>query len=132
MYNGVYTKDQYAYMYDTMFKWVRLKVEGQSIGERLRKSGILHIALYGINDFGRLVYEDVKKDVCVDAFIDRRARETPIVEGVKVLIPEETKSLPLECFVLVTAEFFFNDITETLLQYGFDLDKIISIAMVLA
>ena len=59
MYNGVYTSEQYAYVHDTLIKWLDLKVHGKTLGSCLIDKGVKKVAVYGINDFGRMVCDDI-------------------------------------------------------------------------
>lgn len=132
MYNGVYTIEQYAYMNDTLTKWLARKVAGESLGDRLRELQVGKVALYGINGVGKLVYEDVKKSgVPIACFVDRRAQSFPDgYDGLPVLGLEGVARLDEDCYVLVTPEYFFYDIMNDLLEGGIPLERIISLAMV--
>ena len=130
MYNGIYTKEQFAYNYDVIKKWLELKVYGDSLGDRLKIKGIDCVAIYGANDIGKMAYEDIKQDIIVKVFIDKKAREIPNIDGIDVIVPSDTKTLPNDCYVLVTPEYFFKDIAEVLLLNGIREDNIVSLAMV--
>ncbi len=132
MYNGIYLKDQYAYIYDSLFKWMTLKVNGKDLGVQLREKGTIRAAVYGCNDFGKLVYEDIKKTVCVQAFIDKRATDVKVVDKIEVILPQSAIKLPEDCYIIITPEYYFREISEDLLTYGIREDRLISIAMVLA
>ena len=130
MYNGVYTIEQYAYLYDTLVKWVRAKVNGESIGERLKGHGINKVVLYGINDFGLIVYDDIKDFVDVVAFIDKKADGSDSIAGKKMYGLEIVKELPKDCVFLITPEYYFKEILEDLSELGISTDRMISVSMV--
>ena len=133
MYNGVYTIEQFAYAHDTLAKWLDMKVHGDSLGSRLENRGIKRVAVYGTNDFGRLVYDDIKSDVEVEAFVDRKAADSLItIDGVKALPPNGVEVLSSDCYVLVTPEYYFREISEELSRCGISDERIISIAMVVS
>lgn len=131
MYNGIYQKEQYAYLYDTLTKWLKLKSEGGSLGKRLIEKGIEKVAIYGVNGLGESVFHDIK-DLRVEiiCFIDKNADYFQGKKnGLTVLNLEQLELLPEECYVLVTPEFFFNEIMADLLDRGISLERIISLSM---
>ncbi len=130
MYNGVYTIEQFAYVHDTMTKWLDLKIKGKSLGDKLREKGIARVAVYGINEVGRMTYEDIRSDIPVEAFIDRRANEVNGINGIEVLSPVDVDMLPPDCYILVTPEYYFREIAEVLSDSGIREERIISLAMV--
>ncbi len=133
MYNGVYTIEQFAYIHDTLMKWLDMKVHGESMGKRLLDKGIRKVAVYGINDFGKLVYDDIKTEVDVETFVDKKAEDSPmVIEGKKVLSPKGAGVLSPDCYILVTPEYYFREISEELSQYGISDERIVSIAMVVS
>ena len=74
MYNGVYTIEQYAYMHDTLMKWLKNKISGKSLGQRLLEMDISKVAIYGANELGKMVYNDIKESgVLVECFVDKNA-----------------------------------------------------------
>lgn len=132
MYNGVYTIEQYAYMNDTLTKWLARKVDGAGLGDRLQELGIQKLAIYGINGIGKLVYQDIKQaKIPISCFVDKRAQNYPNgCEGLPVLGLNQLSQLDDDCYVLVTPEYYFYDILQDLLEGGIPLERIISLAMV--
>lgn len=132
MYNGVYNKEQFAYLYDTLVKWVSVKVQGGSLGDNLRTRGIERVALYGVNGLGVQAYQDVTgSGVEVVCFIDKNAERCGTEQyGVPVLSLSQLDRVPENCYVLVTPEFFFREIMEDLLEGGILPERIISLSMV--
>ena len=132
MYNGIYNKVQFAYMYDTLVKWLTARVQGGSLGENLRVRGIGRVALYGINGLGAQVYQDLAEaGMEVVCFIDKNAgRFGGEKDGLPVLNLFQLEQVPKDCCVLVTPEFYFQEIMEELLQGGIPLERIISLSMV--
>ena len=68
-------KEKFAYLYDSLIKWIQLKQLGSSIGDRLKKKNVNIIAIYGANEFGQMVYKDVCNSVEVICYIDKKAKE---------------------------------------------------------
>lgn len=132
MYNGVYNKEQYAYMYDTLVKWLTAKIQGGSLGENLLAKGIGKVALYGISGLGELVYRDVKDSGAeVVCFIDKNAGRYGVEkDGLAVLNLEQLEQVPAEAYILVTPEYFFREIMTDLSDRGIPLAHIISLSMV--
>lgn len=133
MYNGVYNKEQYAYMYDTLTKWLAARIRGGSLGEMMLAKGIRKVALYGVSGLGELVYDDIRASgVEILCFIDKNAdRYSGKKDGLAVLNLEQLGQLPQDCFILVIPEYFFREIMDDLLNRRISLENIISLSMVL-
>lgn len=131
VYNGVYDIEQFAYIQDTLMKWISDKIAGQSLSDKLIEKGVFDIAIYGIHELGKLVYKDIKgSQIQVNYFIDKRASEYPKgYQGVPVVRLEQLLEGDIKGFILVTPEFYFHDILQDLIKKGIPLEKIITIAM---
>lgn len=136
MYNGVYTAEQYAYMHDTLQKWLSGHIKGESLGDRILAKGIDCIAIYGVSGLGQMAYDDIVSRVRIVNFIDKRADKyskgyrTSDGRIVSVLSLAQLQQLPKECFVLVTPEYYFYEIMDDLSERGIPLERIISLSMV--
>lgn len=133
MYNGVYDKEQFAYLHHTLRKWLRLRLEGGGLGDRLYWAGFRTMAVYGAGGLGEEVLLDLKDSpVEVCCLIDRRAAEYPEgLDGLPVLDIEAYSASPSGDVVLVTPEYYFREITKDLIKAGIPLERIISLAMAL-
>lgn len=132
MYNGVYDKEQFAYLHHMLRKWLRLKLEGGSLGDKLYQTGVRSAAVYGVGGIGEEVLLDLAPiEVC--CLIDRRAAEYP--EGLKGLPVRDIaayRSAPVGDIVLVTPEYYFREIAESLTAAGIPAERIVSLAMALS
>ncbi len=133
MYNGMYDKEQFAYLYHTLRKWLCLKLEGGSLGNKLHQSGVQSIAVYGIGGLGEEVLLDLSRSpVEVCCLIDRRATEYPEgLNGLAVLDIEGYSASMSGDIILVMPEYYFREIAEDLTKAGVPLERIISLAMAL-
>lgn len=133
MYNGVYDKEQFAYLHHTLRKWLRLKLEGGGLGDRLYRAGFRSAAVYGAGGLGEEVLLDLNNSpIEVRCLIDRRAAEYPEgLNGLPVLDIETYTASPSDDIVLVTPEYYFREIAEDLTKAGIPLERIISLAMAL-
>lgn len=131
MYNGVYNKEQFAYMYDTLTKWLTIKVQGGSLGENLYARDVQKVAIYGVSGLGELVYLDIQNsEVEVICFIDKNAERYGSEKyGLAVLNLEQIGQLSEDTYVLVTPEYYFLEIMNDLLNRGISLERIISLSM---
>jgi hypothetical protein len=131
MYNGVYTAETYAYMHDTLMKWLKGKLTGESLGEKLLQKNISKVAVYGANELGQMVCRDVESAVTVVGYIDKNKDKFQGMPGaMQVFGLEQLELLPADCYVLVTPEIFFREIMEDLTDRGIGMERIISLAMV--
>lgn len=133
MYNGIYNKEQYAYLYDTLTKWLNVRIRGGSLGENMRAKGIERVALYGVNGLGEQAYRDIKASgIEIVCFIDKNgSRCGAEKEGVPVFSLEQLEQVPEKCYILVTPEYYFREIMTDLLDRGISLERIISLSMLL-
>lgn len=132
MYNGVYTIEQYAYMHDTLLKWLKNKINGKSLGQKLLEMDVCKVAIYGANELGKIVYNDIKEsDVWVECFVDKNAdKYSSSIEGVPVITPSEISLLGEASYVLITPEYYFYEILTDLRKKGIAQERIISLAMI--
>lgn len=132
MYNGVYDKEQFAYLHHVLRKWLRLKLEGGSLGDKLYRAGVRSAAVYGISGLGEEVLLDLSPiEVC--CLIDRRAEEYPDgLTGLPVLDIAVYSAAPVGDIILVTPEYYFQEIEGALTAAGIPADRIVSLAMALS
>lgn len=132
MYNGVYDKEQFAYLHHTLRKWLRLKLEGGSLGDKLYQAGVRSAAVYGVGGLGEEVLLDLSPiEAC--CLIDRRAAEYPAgLKGLPVLDLAAYSASPAGDIVLVTPEYYFREIAEALTAAGIPAERIVSLAMALS
>ncbi|MGP1568845.1 nucleoside-diphosphate sugar epimerase/dehydratase [Peptoanaerobacter stomatis] len=132
MFNGIYDEKQFAYLYDMTKKWLELKMKGKSLGNILSFNNIKNVFIYGINGFGELTYDDIKdSNVKINAFIDKRADEyINGYKGIDVLFPDSDLN-KFEDYIIVTPEYYFNEILNDLVKNGVSIDRIISLSMIL-
>jgi NADH/NAD ratio-sensing transcriptional regulator Rex len=134
MYNGIYNKEQYAYVYDTLIKWLEIKIQGGGLGKKMLEKSIQKVALYGVNGLGKLFYQDIKDyGVEVTCFIDKNAeRYEKNKDSLVVLNLNQLEQLEKDCYIIVTPEYYFQEIMLELLNRGISLERIISLSMVVS
>ena len=131
MYNDIYDKEQFAYVYATLCKWLALKISGGSIADALRRQGINTVALYGVGGLGEYAYSDLKNSgVEVVCFADRRFEDFPNgIDGIAVYAPN---AIPADADrILVTPVYYFQQILSDLLESGVAPERIISLSMLM-
>ncbi len=133
MYNGVYDQEQFAYMYDTLTKWLNVKINKGSLGKCLINKNINKIYIYGLGNIGKMAYDDiVTEQVEVKSFVDKKYKKyVDGYKGIQVIGIEKLGELDEDTYILVTPEYYFNDILNDLREGGIPLDKIITIPMVI-
>lgn len=132
MYNGVYTVENYAYMHDTLIKWIKLHVSGVTLGDRLHSFSITHVAIYGANELGNMVCADITGTVRVEAYIDKfPQRYADSIDNIKVIGLERIHELCEDCYILITPEMYCREIMDDLLAYGIQMKRIISLSMLM-
>ena len=133
MYNGIYDKERFAYLNHTLERWLKLKISGESLGDKLVSAGVKTVAVYGIGGIGEMVLLDLSASaVKVVGLIDKRAAEyTNNDYGVPVADIATYSRNIVGDIVLVTPEFYFRQIFEELKSAGVPSNKIVSLAMAL-
>ena len=119
-------------MHDTLMKWLKNKISGKSLGQRLLEMDISKVAIYGANELGKMVYNDIKESgVLVECFVDKNAdKYSSSAEEIPVIKPSEISLLEKESYVLITPEYYFYEILTDLREKGITQERIISLAMI--
>lgn len=133
MYNGIYEKERFAYLHHTLERWLRLRIAGIGLGDKLAQAGVCSVAVYGIGGLGELVLADLKESpVRVACLIDRRAADYPDgLDGIPVVDIAGYAAAPVGDIILVTPEFAFRSIAEDLIEAGIPMERLVSLAMAL-
>ncbi len=61
--------------WEILDRWMWLRERKVRLAEYLLQEGVQKIAVYGCAVLGRMVYEEIKKDIAVQYFIDRNAND---------------------------------------------------------
>lgn len=132
MYNGIYDVEQFAYMYDVHQKWLKRKIiDRESLADILLNKGITKVAIYGLGEIGKLVYEDVaSSDIQVTAFIDKKLGEAGgSWKSIPIIGIDNIGQIGNDAFILITPEFYFVEIIEDLQKAQIPLERVISLSM---
>jgi hypothetical protein len=135
MYNDIYNKEQYAYTYGTLLKWLYLKIAGKNTASFFGYHGIRRIAIYGISGLGELLYKDLcSTNIEICFFIDKKYDE--YIYGYSELpvigIDSIKDKIDMIDTVVVTPVFYFNEISDVLYKAGVPYKKILSLNMVVS
>jgi hypothetical protein len=133
MYNDIYSKEQYAYERNTLLKWLTNSISGKRSIRFFHENEFKKIVIYGVRGFGELFYQEMQdSDIEIVCFADRDFGNYPHgINGIPVFSVDE---LHLKSFdaVVVTPTFYFKEILSTLSNHNIDLDKIVSLNMVVS
>lgn len=135
MYNDVYLKDQYAYSYSLLTKWLKLKIEKKSSADFFAKNNINKIGIYGVSGFGGLLFDELKgTNVKTIFFVDKKHLDWKQgYYGISVLgLSEIKRHIDKVDALVVTPVYFFNQILDDLLKENIEQNKIISLSMVVS
>lgn len=97
----------------TVIKWMENKNKGFNIGNYLLEHGYKRIAIYGLGDIGKLLYEELKEtDIKVVCFSDRNYESMEVIEEkIKVVSPDNIKDVDV---VVVTPMVSYDEIVAML------------------
>ncbi len=114
------TNSRYVMYYKVLTQWLKNRNKGIKADEFLKKQKISSIAIYGIGEMGKLLYEELKNtEIKVDYFIDKKADGNLLEDiGVKIVkVAEVAAEKPVEAIV-VTPIYDFNTIEDMLYDMG--------------
>lgn len=133
MYNDIYNKEQYAYERNTLFKWLALSINGTKLDRFFLENCFQKIVIYGVRGFGELFYQEMREsNIEIVCFVDRDHASYPEgIDGIAVRSITDLEMMDYDV-VVVTPTFFFNDILNDLLNNNIDLNKIVSLNMIVA
>lgn len=115
-------KNKIESYFSVLDKWLTIKEQGKCLNQYFRKNNVRTIGIYGYGVLGRHLAEELYgSDVDVRCIIDRKVSD--ISYNIKVVKPEEEiQGLDM---IVVTAYYFWDEITELLKQKG--IDQIVSL-----
>lgn len=132
MYNDIYDKEHFAYMYSTLTKWLKLKIDGGDLSQQINKIGVNNVALYGAGIIGELVLSELLHfDTRINCIIDRCYADYPNgINHIPVIGINQLSEFDYDA-VIVTPVYHFQAILTDLIKGGTDPIKIISLSMLL-
>lgn len=124
----------YKLYYNITNKWLKNKNNNILIEKYLLSKNINNIAIYGIGELGKRLYEELKSSkINVLCFIDRNANNDDMNDyNINVINLNEVKNIEKIDAIIITPMYAFESIKKSLLETGincniiFDLDEIIS------
>ncbi|MCD6346287.1 MAG: hypothetical protein J7L96_02580 [Bacteroidales bacterium] len=133
MYNDIYNKEQFAYERNTLLKWLTLSINDKKPDCFFHKNGFQKIVIYGVRGFGELFYNQIRKSTIeIVCFADRDYANYPAgIDGIAVRSLTGLQTTDFDV-VVVTPTFYFNDILTDLTNNKIDLNKIVSLNMVVS
>jgi hypothetical protein len=133
MYNDIYNKEQFAYERNTLLKWLTLSINDKKLDRFFHENDFQKIAIYGLRGFGELFYSEIRKSTIeIVCFIDRDYANYPEgIDGIAVRSITDLKTMDYDVIV-VTPTFYFDDILKDLINNQVDLNKIVSLNMIVA
>lgn len=103
--------------YNLTLCWLRKRAQGKRISDYLERNHLQKVAIYGINDVGRCLYEELRKSpVQVMYLIDRNGADIPFEVSVEVHKPEDELN-GIDC-VIVAALLSYRNIERQLKDRG--------------
>lgn len=103
--------NKYTFNFNYSCKWIRLLQEGKSLARYFIDNQIEEVAIYGMGELGKRLYEDLRmSNVKVTYVIDRDKNLQS--ENYRLLSPE-SEFPPME-LIIVTAAFEFEEIEKKL------------------
>lgn len=105
--------------YRVLTRWLDRKIEGKSISEWLIGQGFRSVAIYGYAEIGRLLHRELSVSdnrLEVKYVLDKKKFDH-VDLGIKPIPPQYCVDRPDA--VIVTADFYFDEIRNELLDLGF-------------
>lgn len=106
--------EKHVMYYNLLNQWILLKNKNISIAQLLKERGINNIAIYGMGEIGKRLYEELKKsDIDVKYGIDNNPNKNNINIDVIAL----SDNLPKVDAIIVTAVFDYDVIYSNIRSY---------------
>lgn len=97
--------------------WLRKRAQGRKISDYLERNHLQKVAIYGINDVGKCLYDELMhSSVQVMYLIDRKGSDIPFEVSVEVYKPEDELE-ETDC-VIVAALLSYRNIERQLKDKG--------------
>lgn len=110
----VHKDEKHVMYYNLLNQWILLKNKNISIAQLLKERGINNIAIYGIGEIGKRLYEELEKsDIGVKYGIDNNPNKNNINIDVIAL----SDNLPEVDAIIVTAVFDYDVIYSNIRSY---------------
>lgn len=104
-------KEKFSHYFGLLDKWLLLKENGETIGNKLKSMGIFSILVYGYGAIGKHLIADLSNsDIKILGVIDKRKDRLKI--NYPAYLP--TDRLPVCDAVIVTADYYFYEIEKAL------------------
>jgi hypothetical protein len=102
--------------YEVMLKWMYCECYGRGVEQWLLQEKIRRIAIYGVGDFGSLLYRKLKgSDVQVDCFVDRYSKALHYgLEEIEIIPPDRLKERKGIDLILISALVSAQEIKQEL------------------
>lgn len=126
-------KEQNAFGYPILFRYLNNKVRGKEIAEFFRCNQYRSVSIYGLGlhyNLGELLYEDIKHtDIEVKYFIDKYlwGKYPDGISGIPVVSPQKLPYLEPVDVIVITPVFYSNEIMDELTFIGIEAEKIITL-----
>ncbi len=97
--------------YELLNRWVWVINQKKTLAEYFIKNSIKNIAIYGLGELGKRVYEElVKTDINIICFIDKKAEHIKLYQGKQVIWLDRKDILTGIEVIVVTPVYDFYDI----------------------
>ena len=123
-------RERYMYSFLTVEQYLKRKCRGDDISKVFSDNNYRSVAIYGAGELGICLYQDLKNsDVKVDCFIETDASafknsgfEVPVIS---------VKEISAKCkadVIVISPIYYCNQIIDSLLKYGWPLEKIMNLS----
>ena len=99
----------------TMKRWLENRNAGKTFADYFCECGYKEIAIYGIGDIGRLLYEEIRdSDITVKYFADRNGEGIHEWDGIPVVTVSDIPDMPEVDILVITPVGHYGGISESL------------------
>lgn len=108
---------------DMAYEWLTLSVQHKTISSYFQVRGITKIAIYGIAEFGQILFKQLQhiEGIDVVGFIDRTANDNRFCCGLQVYLPEEVPNIEDLDMIVVSAIVAYDSIVKTMVKIKADI-----------
>lgn len=99
-------------------RWLENKNVGKTFAEYFQQCGYETIAIYGVGDLGRLLYEEIKNSkIRIKYFVDRNGEGIHEIDGIPVIILKQIDEMEAVDILVVTVPQIYDMVAKILAQH---------------
>ena len=124
-------RERYMYSYLTVEQYLKKKCSDEDIAKVFYDNDYKSVAIYGAGELGECLYKDLKDSaIKVECFVETSNEGGYRKCGLPVISVKDVTEKCKADIIVISAIYYCNEIIDTLLRYGWPLEKIMNLSEV--